>query len=110
MKFHLRAGLRKATGKPETCHFVLSTKLEKAGSAAAKWLPPFQSLQMPSDSSPSCDSNVPNPAASAALPSPLGPEGMEMEGREKSLVDASDYSFTNVYLFILNISDLPRNG
>lgn len=108
VKFHLRAGLRKATGKPEMCHFVFSTKLERAGSA--KWLPPFQPLHMPSDSSLSFDSNVPNPAACAALPSPLCPEGMEMAGREKSLIDASDCSFTNIYLFILNISDLPRNG
>lgn len=37
---HPRAGPRTTTGKPEECHFVGSTKLERAGCAATKWLPP----------------------------------------------------------------------
>lgn len=50
-KLPVRAGLRRARGKPEKCHFVGSTKLERAGSAATKWLPPPQPLRTPSDSS-----------------------------------------------------------
>lgn len=73
-----------ASGKPDKGHFVGSTKLERAASAATKWLPPRRPLQTPGDSSslPSA-TRVPHPAASAARPSP-GPGGSGSGGGGKS--------------------------